>query len=37
VTALWVPRERVIGALVQADAGLREDLAEALPDTVDEL
>jgi prevent-host-death family protein len=33
----WVSRERVIGALVQADAGLREDLSEALADTVDEL
>jgi prevent-host-death family protein len=33
----WVPRERVLGALVQADAGLRGDLGEALPDTVDEL
>ena len=34
---VWVPRERVLGALVQADAGLRHDLDEALPDTVDEL
>jgi prevent-host-death family protein len=33
----WVARERVLGALVQADAGLREDLGEALADTVDEL
>ena len=33
----WGPRERVLGALVQADAELREDLSEALPDTVDEL
>lgn len=33
----WVPRERFLSALVQADAGLRRDLAEALPDTVDEL
>jgi len=35
--ATWVPRERVLDALVQADAGLRSELAEALPDTVDEL
>ncbi|MDR0360645.1 MAG: type II toxin-antitoxin system prevent-host-death family antitoxin [bacterium] len=33
----WVPRERYLSALVQADADLRRDLAEALPDTVDEL
>jgi prevent-host-death family protein len=34
---VWVPRERVVGGLVQADAALRDQLAEALPDTVDEL
>jgi prevent-host-death family protein len=34
---VWVPRQRVLDGLVQADAGLREDLGEALPDTVDEL
>jgi prevent-host-death family protein len=34
---VWVPRERVLGALTQADAALRGELAEALPDTVDEL
>ena len=33
----WVSRERYLSALVQADADLRRDLAEALPDTVDEL
>jgi prevent-host-death family protein len=33
----WVPRPRVIAALVQADAALRDELADALPDTVDEL
>jgi prevent-host-death family protein len=33
----WVPRERVLAALTQADPGLRDDLDEALPDTVDEL
>jgi antitoxin (DNA-binding transcriptional repressor) of toxin-antitoxin stability system len=32
---VWVPRERVVGALVQADAGLREDLGVVLSDTVD--
>jgi prevent-host-death family protein len=34
---VWVPRERVVGALVQADAALRDELAAVLPDTVDEL
>jgi prevent-host-death family protein len=33
----WVPRERALDALVQADPGLRQDLGEALPDTVDQL
>jgi hypothetical protein len=33
----WVSRQRVAEALIQADAGLRDDLAEALPETVDEL
>lgn len=33
----WVPRQRVVDALLQADPGLRAQLAEALPDTVDEL
>ena len=33
---VWVPRERVKRALVQADADLRHELAEALADTVDE-
>ena len=33
----WVPRERVVAALVQADPGLRRDLDDALPQTVDEL
>jgi prevent-host-death family protein len=33
----WVPRQRVIDALSQADAALRDDLADALPDRVDEL
>ena len=35
--ATWVPRQRVVDTLVQADAGLRAQLAKALPDTVDEL
>ena len=34
---VWVPRERVISALTQADAELRDELAEALPDTLDEV
>jgi prevent-host-death family protein len=33
----WVPRDRVVRALAQADAALRDELAEALPDTIDEL
>jgi prevent-host-death family protein len=33
----WVPRQRVVEALIQADSGLRDELIEALPDTVDEL
>lgn len=34
---VWVPRQRVVDALVQADAALRDELAEALADTIDEL
>lgn len=34
---VWVPRERVLSALTQADAALRDELADALPDTVDQL
>jgi prevent-host-death family protein len=33
----WVPRGRVLDVLVQADAGLRDELAEALPGAIDEL
>jgi prevent-host-death family protein len=33
----WVPRGRAVTGLVQADARLRGELAEVLPDTVDEL
>jgi prevent-host-death family protein len=32
-----VPRGRVVSGLVQADAALRDELAEALPATIDEL
>jgi prevent-host-death family protein len=34
---VWVPRQRVIDALMQADSALGDELADALPDTVDEL
>jgi prevent-host-death family protein len=33
----WVPRQRVADALLQADPALREELDEALPDTVADL
>ncbi len=33
----WVPRQRVLDALVQADGRLRGELDAALGDTVDEL
>jgi prevent-host-death family protein len=33
----WVPRQRVVDALVQADAGLIRELAQALPDRADDL
>ena len=35
--ARWVLRELVVAALVQADSALADELAEALPDTIDEL
>jgi prevent-host-death family protein len=35
--AAWVPKQRVLDALVQADLGLRAELADALPDRVDDL
>ena len=35
--ATWVTRERVVASLIQADPGLRSELREALPDTVDAL
>jgi prevent-host-death family protein len=35
--ATWVARQRVIDSLVQADSALGDELAQALPDTVDEL
>jgi prevent-host-death family protein len=34
---VWVPRERVVAALMQADATLGDELSDALPDTVDEV
>ncbi|MBO0707534.1 MAG: type II toxin-antitoxin system prevent-host-death family antitoxin [Candidatus Dormibacteraeota bacterium] len=33
----WVPRDRVLASLVQADSGLKRDLEEALRDTIAEL
>jgi prevent-host-death family protein len=33
----WVPRQRAMDSLVQADAGLSGELAQALPDTIDDL
>jgi prevent-host-death family protein len=33
----WVARERAVSALIQADAALRDELADALPETVDQL
>jgi prevent-host-death family protein len=35
--ATWVPRRRAVDALVQTDAGLRAELDEALPDTIQDL
>jgi antitoxin (DNA-binding transcriptional repressor) of toxin-antitoxin stability system len=34
---VWVARQRVVDAMVQADSALGDELAEALPDAVDEL
>jgi prevent-host-death family protein len=33
----WVPRRLAIAGVVPADPGLRRELEEALPDTIDEL
>jgi hypothetical protein len=33
----WVPVEQVLGALIQADSGLRDELADAVGGRVDEL
>ena len=33
----WVPRERAVSALVQADTALSRELADALPDNVGDL
>jgi prevent-host-death family protein len=35
--ASWVPRERALASLEQADPGLSHNLAEALPNTIDDL
>jgi len=35
--AIWVPRQRVVDALVQADPELRDDLAGALLDTIEDV
>jgi prevent-host-death family protein len=35
--ATWVPRERVLASLVQADSGLTEQLNEVLGDTIENL
>ncbi len=35
--SVWVPRARLLEALIQADSGLTDDLAQALPGTIDEL
>ncbi len=35
--SVWVARDRVLESLVQADARLHHELAQALPDTIDEL
>jgi hypothetical protein len=37
VSSTWVPRARVIANLKQADAALSDELARALPDTVEHL
>lgn len=34
---VWVPRERVVAAMEQADAGLAAELGDALGATIDEL
>jgi prevent-host-death family protein len=33
----WVPRQRVLSALIQADGELSDDLTDALPTRIDEL
>jgi prevent-host-death family protein len=35
--ATWVSRRRILDGLVQADPRLRDELHEALPDTIDDL
>jgi prevent-host-death family protein len=34
---IWIPRQRALAALIQADDALRDEQAGALRDTVDEL
>jgi prevent-host-death family protein len=34
---VWIPRERVLRAMTQADSGLHRELADALPDAVDDV
>ena len=34
---VWVPRQRVVTALTQADSALGDELADALPETIDDL
>jgi hypothetical protein len=35
--SVWLPRQRTLDALIQADSGLRDELAEVLDSRVDEL
>ena len=35
--SVWVPRQRVLDSLVQADSALGAELAAALPDTIEKL
>lgn len=35
--ATWVPRERVLASLVQADSGLTDELNAVLGDTIEQL
>jgi prevent-host-death family protein len=35
--SMWVPRQRAADALIQADHALTTELAEAMPDTIDDV